>query len=1128
MSEARRSRLLDVRLIGAICTILGLCLSVTPAISQVLYGSIVGVVKDSQGATVPGATVTIVNKETNLTRDTVTNSEGAFSLINVPLGVWDVKTSLQGFREGVRANVPVALGQISRVDMVLEVGTVSETVTVASEAQLLQTDKVAVTTELKGSEITSIPLNRFRNYQALINLVPGTTPMAFGNAETDTPARSLATNVNGQANTNNSTRTDGATNMNIWLPNHNMYISPAETIDSVNISTSTFDAEQGMAGGAAVTVVTKSGTNQFRGSAFEFFMNDKMNASPFYFGTANKPPKLPLEQNNFGGTFGGPIARNKVFFFGSVEAYKRTSSLATFFTVPTAAMRNGDMSGAINTNGSLQTIYNPFTGNTNGTGRAAFDGNVIPSSMINPVSRKIIQEMYPMPNTVGFGAGGLTNNYTRDETRTTDRKNYDLKINYNRTGAHQIWGKYSFMDATVDDLTNYLGPNPNASGDGGFTKVWSFTAGQTWTLKPTLLLDTTFGFARQKQDVLGPDFDAGNYGLDVLGIPGTNDQNNANQTFRDRYAGYPSFVTGLQTVGNRDTWNPIFRDERTYSFAANMSKLSGRHDIRGGYSVNFLYLDHWQPESEHPRGVFNFAGNAVALNGGQTSNFYNTYAAFMMGLTSQVAKSVQNELMTGREWQHALFLRDRWSVNPKLTLDLGLRWEYYPIMTRAEGRGLERLDLATLEMILGGLGGNPKDVGLSPGKDNFAPRVGAIYRLNEETVLRGGYGITYNAMGWARPMRGDLNYPVTVFARFTQPETFGFYNRLEQGIPLILGPDQSSGRVPLPNAAGIATPEPGNIDRGLVQTWNAAFERRLPWDMTVDIAYVGAKGTGGYAWVDVNLPTTYGGGTASRPYFPTFGRQNSIQSWGQRLDTRYNSLQIALNRSFNRGFMFKGAYTLSKAMNESDNDGRTGLNWEHPNEQHRNWALAGFDRTHNFQIGVSYQLPWQSSGSYEGLVHAIAADWQLSGTVGAFSGTPFTMTASGTAYNTPGTTQTANVVGSYNTTGLVGASGLYFDTTAFAQPTGVTQGNTGRNQFRGPGAWNADLALFRSFPLGGTRRIEFRFQGNNIFNHAVFANPQGSFTDGNFGRITQILGGGGLTNSVYIERQLQLGIRFSF
>ncbi len=247
-------------------TVAGLALVSVPAHAQILYGSITGVVKDSQGATVPGATVTAVNKETNLTRDTVTNGEGVYTLTNVLPGPYDVKISLPGFKEAVRTNVPVTISQISRVDMTLEIGALTESITVASEAQLLQTDKADVHTELKSAEITSMPLNRFRNYQALMSLVPGTTPMAFGNAETDTPARSLATNVNGQVNTNNTTRTDGATNMNIWLPNHNMYISPAETVDTVNVSTSSFDAEQGNAGGAAVTVVTKSGTNQFHGS----------------------------------------------------------------------------------------------------------------------------------------------------------------------------------------------------------------------------------------------------------------------------------------------------------------------------------------------------------------------------------------------------------------------------------------------------------------------------------------------------------------------------------------------------------------------------------------------------------------------------------------------------------------------------------------------------------------------------------------------------------------------------------------------------------------------------------------------------------------------------------------------
>ena len=257
-----------------------------------------------------------------------------------------------------------------------------------------------------------MPLNRFRNYQALMSLVPGTTPMAFGNAETDTPARSLATNVNGQVNTNNTTRTDGATNMNIWLPNHNMYISPAETVDTVNISTSSFDAEQGNAGGAAVTVVTKSGTNQFHGSGFEFYNSDKLNATPKYFGAGDVPKKLPVTANTYGGTVGGPIKKNKVFFFGSLEGFRRDQSLFTFFTVPDARLRAGDFSQARNSDGSLQLIYDPSTTVGNGFNRSPFPNNQIPSNMINPIAVKVMN-LFPAPNNPGTGTGGYTNNYKR-------------------------------------------------------------------------------------------------------------------------------------------------------------------------------------------------------------------------------------------------------------------------------------------------------------------------------------------------------------------------------------------------------------------------------------------------------------------------------------------------------------------------------------------------------------------------------------------------------------------------------------------------------------------------------------------------------------------------------------------
>ena len=1108
------------------CLALVLSITAAPLAAQILYGSIVGVVKDTQGAVMPGATITIVNRDTNLTRETTTDAQGNYSIVNVLPGSYNVRVSLQGFRENVRSGVPVIIGEISRVEVTLELGALTETITVASSTNLLQTDLADVHTELRSAEIQVLPLNRFRNYQALMNLVPGTTPMAFGNAETDTPARSLATNVNGQANTNNSTRTDGATNMNIWLPNHNMYISPAETVEAVNIATSSFDAEQGMAGGAAVTVITKSGTNQFKGSAFEFYNGEKLNSKPAFFGVGPAPPKLPLKANTFGGTIGGPVARDRVFFFGSYEGYKREHSLFTFFSVPDERLRRGDFSQALNANGTLQQIYNPFTA-VDGTNRQQFPNNQIPANLIDPIALKVLQ-LYPLPNVPGIGAGGLTNNYRRQETRTVDRKNVDVKVNFNRNTDHQIWTKFSMMDAVVDDLTNYLGPDPNAEGDGGFTRVYQATAGQTWTLSSTMLMDMTFGFGRQDQEVLGPDFQAGNYGLDVLGIPGTNDQGIGDQ----RYAGYPRFQmspagSGFNDVGNRDGWNPIYRDERTYSLTANLTKIKGSHDFRTGYTLNFLYLDHWQPETGNPRGYFQFLGNTTALRGGQTANFYNQYASFMLGLIGTANKSLQNELMTGREWQHALYFRDRWSPSDKLTLDLGLRWEFYPIMTRAEGRGIDRVDPANLNVIVAGVAGNDQRNGMKASLDNFAPRLGGIYRLNDKTVLRSGYGITYNAQPWARALRGDNDYPVTVASTYQNAEQFAWYGPLAQGIPRLVGPNTSSGQVRLDNAAIVYTPEVGNVDRGMVQTWNAAVERRLPYDLSVDVAYVGAKGSGGWAGIDINAPQTLGVGDAGRPY-ASMGRIQPLWSWGQRLRTRYNSMQVAVNKPFTRGLMVKGAYTLAKAMNDHDQDGRATLLFNTPSEVWRNWGPAGFDRRHNLQVAFAYQLPGQSTGSYDNILKAIVQDWQINGMFAAFSGVPFHVIAAGTSLNTPQNQQMANFNGTFNVLGNVAPNGTWFDTSAFSQPTNVGFGNVTRNQFYGPGGKNFDFSLFRSFPLGGSRRIEARIQANNLFNWVVLANPQNNITSGTFGQITGIAGDAALTNASYRERQIALGLRFSF
>ena len=952
-------------------------------------------------------------------------------------------------------------------------------------------------------------------------LVPGSLPPAFQNAETDTPQRSLNMTVNGQDGAANTTLMDGSRNLNVGLPHHTVIVPPAETIDTVNFTTGSMSAEEGMAAGIAITVITKSGTNNLKGSAFEFFNNEKFNATPYYFGRGAAPTKLPIERQTFGGTIGGPIRRNQVFFFGAYEGYISRWEEFAFFTVPDAALRNGDFSNALNANGTLQRIYDPFTGDmATGQGRSQFANNMIPPSRFHPIAKQLLA-LYPMPNVEGTGAGGFSNNYRTTRHRNTDRHNYDVKVNWNRAPTHQLWGKYSRMNALVDDLFTF--PIGGAEGDGGDTKVNMITGGQTWSFGNNLLLDSSIGVSLFDQFNSSPDYQMGNLGLNA-GIPGTNDQ--GRNDFR--YAGMPEFRTGFSNLGNSPTWTPSWRTERTVSFSSNVTKVAGGHDMKVGYRGDYLYLDNWQPERANPRGRFDFATNSTRTfgTGSQTGNFYNMYAAFLLGLVGTARKSYQYELFTGREWQHAMFARDRWTVNQKLTLDLGLRWEYYPIMRRRD-RGIEILDLQTLDVLIGGRGGNPENVGLKSPLDGFAPRVGAVYRLNDKTVLRSGYGATLDARPWAaqESFRGDWTYPLVLNAVF-QPvagtSTFGWYAPLDQGIPRLEGPDLSSGRVHLPNDFLIQTPVADSTDRGRTHSWNVAVERRLPWDLSADVAYVGNRLVGGLppaesATININPVLHLGGGDADRPFFISHGRQLDIEVYSPYRKTSYHALQIGLTRPFTDGLLLKGHYTFSRSMNL-----RTDYELPTPEAQARNWARANGDRPHTFSMAFVYQLPWRAEGgTSQSVGRMFINDWQLNGLFTAFSGSPFTVTADATALNTPGNVQTADLVGEVTKLGHIGAEGTYYDPAAWAQPQGVRFGNTIPNQFRGPGGLNLDLSVFRSFRLTGTHRLEFRMEAANITNTTKFANPNGSFTSADFMRIFNLY-------TSYTERQIRLGLRYSF
>jgi hypothetical protein len=1082
--------------------------------AQALYGSIVGNVSDTQGAITPGVTLTATNTGTGLVVETTSDTDGAYTFRNLLPGTYDLSASLSGFREHKQTGIPVTAGNPVRVNIALAVGALTESVEVVSDTTLLQTDKADVHTELTAREITNLPLNQYRNYQALINLVPGATPAQFQNAEIDSPGRSLRTWVNGTQPNSNATRIDGAVSVNIWLPHHVGYVQPAETIETVNVSTNNFDADFGMAGGAAATVITKSGTNQVKGSAFWFGNTDELNANS-YFNNAFSRPKDPLTRNIYGGTVGGPVLQNRLFYFGSFERFAdRRGSLANY-AVPTARMRGGDF-GEVAAAYSAFRLYNPFTGAaTGGTGRELFANNQIPASMINATARDILN-YFPLPNTsADLNSNQLADDYQQFREVRADRDNYDFKATWQRSSSHSVWGKVAMLDAEVIDNFS-LGFDEGSLGD---TRVYVVGAGHTWTLSPTMILDGNFGANIQNQQVTGPD-----YGQDLglgLGIRGSNGTD-------VRQSGLPFFAAGYE-IGTTPNWMPLFRKERSYTFSTAVTKVFNSHDVRVGVDVVRHALNHIQAEFGGiggVRGGFRFDGTVTGAPG-YTPLLWNQFGAFMLGLQTYGGKDVQTEEMTGREWQSAVYIRDRWNVNPNLTLALGLRMEYYPLMTRAD-RGLERLDLTTYEALIGGLGNTPEDVGINLKKLYFAPRLGAMYRFGEKAVARVGYGRTINPLPWSRPMRGS--FPQDIFFNHTA-DPYVWLGTLQEGIPAVPIPDISSGRVQLPRGVFMRTPNPNQVDRGVIQQWNVSYEYRLPWDISADVAYVGTRTDGGYADLDLNYGTP-GGGNASRQYFGIAGT-TAISDWAARTKSRYHGLQVALNRPLRNNLLLKGAYTFSKSKNMADEDGWVGLTWNSPLMYDQNFALAGFDRPHVFQLGFVYTLPFMQDRS--DLAARFIQGWQINGVASAYSGTPFTVTGTNTALNCPSCgTITINYTGDASPSGSAGANGeAWYPVANFAQPTGANVagfGNTGRNFFRRPSVWNVDLSVFKGFQVGRWRP-EFRVEMANVFNHTTWGRPVITPTANNFMQFvpqsTVVTDGNNQMNTPG-PRRIQIGLRTSF
>lgn len=1086
---------------------------VAPALqAQVLYGTLTGNVTDASGAAVPNAKIEAVNTGTGVSKQAATDDRGAYTINDLQPGTYRVTITAPSFGRVVQEGVTLDANTVRRADATLTVSQLSESVTVDASVMTLQTDRADVNSQLPQAQVSNLPLTGSRNFQNLFKLVPGFSPPAASHSEAGNPQGALATNVNGASYNNNATRLDGALDTYPWLPEIVAYVPPAESIETVNVVTASFDAEQGMAGGSVVNVAIKSGTNQFHGSAWEYHTNSDLKARNYFYYGNNNPKNII---NQFGLNAGGPIRKNKLFFFADWERTLRRQNVSSFQTVANDALKAGNFAGT----GAL--IYDPSTGNADGTGRQLFANNQIPASRIASAGAKMAA-LLPAPNV---STATPINDYFASGSYAFTRDNIDSKINYNPTQNVSVFGRYSISPTNIFD-PQALGQAGGPAIDGGQPgnapgRVQSAGIGATWTITPTLLIDGNIGYTRLRLGAQNVDINK-NYGLDVLNIPGTNGPDKLD-------GGYPAFNFASSTftnLGNQNNSNPFLFRDNEYVSSVNLGWIKGSHSLRFGAEYQHFGINHFQPQTSYgPRGGFTFTGGLTSLSGGAAPGLYNSWADFLLGQPQQLGTAVQNINPSAvRESSYAFYARNQWQVTRKLTLSYGVRYEYFPFATRDHFGG-DRFDPLTNIVYLGGLGGVPQDTGVDVGLGQLGPRAGIAYRLDEKTVIRAGFGISIDPNNF-RAMRDA--YPAIIALSVTGATSYQAAGNLTTGIPAVARPDISKGTLLLPNNIATTT-FAQNFNRGYIESFNLTLQREIA-GFNLQGAYVGTRAIRHTDQVNVNAAGP-GGGNNGRPLFAITGRTTDITEIEPFNTSTYNALQTQVTKRLGAG-IFGITYTFSRAIDYGDNDD-SGLTWAWVPMYGRNKALAGFDRTHNFQMYANYDMPFGHGKQWatSGIAAAIVGGWELNGILSRTSGTPFTVASSGTSVNAPGNTQTADqVLANVQIPGGHGPGQPYFDPNAFVPVTAVRFGNSGRDILRGPGLFNTDLSLFRTFPLTERFKLQFRAEAFNLTNTPQFGNPGAtvsSATRNTDGSIKALNGYTEIT-SASNERQMRFALKLWF
>jgi len=1171
--------------------------------AQVLYGSVAGTVADETGAVVPGAAVTIVNDNTGLTRNATSGAEGDYRIIDLPAGTYTLSVTARGFKPVRTTGINVTVGSVNQQNVQLAVGAVTQQVTVSGAPTTLQTQNTDVHTTIGNYAVQNLPLDVYHNFQSVELLSPGVVSLSaitgnYPNSLADTPDRSFAINTNGLPQRLNTSRVDGATDVFLWLPDHMVIVPPSSTVQEVNVQTSNFNVQKGLTAGAATDIITKSGTNQFHGSLYGYHTDEALNAQNALVHVAGSKPKDI--RNNDGVTVGGPIVKNKVFFFGNWDGYFQRQNAADTNLIPTTDMRQGNFSSFLgaplfdasgnpdmvctstasgpgpNTQLREGMAFDPTTGNTGtGQGRCAFQNNIIPASRMYQGATNFWQLMAPYTpnNTLGQPFTQFTSeNDIRLRNSAWNRNIYTGKVDYNISDRQTLWGKYTLQKALLNDGSDY-----GIAGQGGGTGTTDDTAqtvtiGHTWTAKSNLVLTGHVGFTRLGENNKTADFGK-NYGQTVLGLVNSNTPAND-----PRYTGMPGLSIGDFTgLGTNQGWEPFRRNDWQLTLDENATWIKGKHTIVFGLDAAHNHLNHWQPEivccvrgalsTSDDNTFLNTATDAAGI--GSQAPFYdstgapvgfnsapwNGVALFDLGLASQVQNGQQNIKLTNKDWEEALYIGDAYRVTSKLTVDAGLRWEYFPLITRDGASKFEVYDTTTNQLLLGGLGNNATHLGVTSSNKLFAPRLGIAYQLNDKTVIRSAFGITYDTLPLERPLRGF--YPYTIGAidfvagnsrvtRFLPVSSFNLGTNtanavpgLENGVPLIGTPSGfASGTITPPGNVAISTLAPGEFKRGYVEFWNFTVQRKLPGNVLLNVGYVANHLVHEFNSLNGNA-APLGEGAAGQPLFAAYGRTGATWQFQGYLDSHYNSLQVSIERQAAHSLFLQGSYTYSKVIGYEDDEAspaRDDLFFNcTPNSllpngcQALNRHTLSFDHTHVLKMAFICDLPfgagqkWANSSKAAG---ALLGGWQINGIVTGISGAPLEPSQTSSFLNTPGTGQVPDFSGNLQVTGGKGPGQQYFNTTAFVPVQTVRIGNAGRglSWLRGPGIAQLDLSLFRTFKLTERFSLKMRFDTLNFSNTPHWSNPSTSCSivngvcGGSFGQITSAFG----------QRIFQIGAEVDF